>query len=136
MRTPDEITNTQDIIDSRDIIARIEYLESVMEDAKSDYEDLEPEEREEFPSLEDYIADRYFDEAEELKNLQALAEECDGVPDWIYGATLIRDGYFTEFAQEECEDLGYISKDFPWWIVVDWEKNRREYPARLHQRRL
>lgn len=38
-----------------------------------------------------------------------------------YPITLIRDEYFTTYVQELCEDIGYISKDFPGWIAIDWE---------------
>ncbi len=33
-------------------------------------------------------------------------------------------GYYeddAEFAQELCEDIGYIPKDFPWFITIDWK---------------
>ena len=39
--------------------------------------------------------------------------------------TLIRDSYFTEYAEELVTDCGYISKDFPHWIAVDWDATAR-----------
>ena len=59
---------------------------------------------------------------EELDNLRKLKEQCEGYSDWKYGETLIRESAFTDYVQELCEDCGYISKDFPWWICIDWDK--------------
>jgi hypothetical protein len=94
----DEISNTDDVIDSRDIIARIEELESLMG----------PE------TTEDEIA--------ELEALKALAAEAEPyAPDWIYGAALIRDSYFEQYAEELVKDCGYIPQGIPSWIEIDWE---------------
>ena len=100
------ITNYDDVVDSRDVIARIEELESEMED-------LEGQELENWK--EDY--------QDELDSLKALAEEAEGSPDWEYGETLIRDSYFTEYAEELCKDIGEIPKELPWYIAnhIDWD---------------
>jgi hypothetical protein len=92
-----EIGNTEDIIDSRDVIARIEYLES-------------DEERTE-------------EETDELTALQALAEEAsDYAEDWQYGAVLIRDSYFKEFAEEFASDIGAIDRNANWPLChIDWD---------------
>ena len=94
-----EINNTQDIIDSRDIIARIEELE-----ASEELEELEE------------------DEKEELEILQALDDEGRGWPDWEHGTTLINDTYFTEYAQDLAEDLGLVN-DYTMWpaTCINWE---------------
>lgn len=98
-RTPDLRGN--DLIDSRDIIARIADLESDIDDTP---EGEEP------------------DENEELQALRALQAEAEGCGDWEYGATLILDSYFQEYAQELAEDIGAISKDMPWPAChIDWE---------------
>lgn len=57
---------------------------------------------------------------EELDILLKLQEECEGYSDWKYGETLIRESYWEDYVQELVEELGYISKDFPWWIEVNW----------------
>lgn len=95
-----EISNTDDVIDSRDIIERIEELQGI-------------EERDE-------------EEQTELGNLLALQEEAEGyAPDWKYGCALIRDSYFTEYTRELCDDIGSVPKDFPHWIEIDWEATAR-----------
>lgn len=101
------ITNNQDTIDSRDIIERIEYLEGMKEEVELEGDPMDEE------------------EAEELQQLKALAEEVDGYSGWDDGVQLIRESYFKEYCQELCEDIGDIPKDLPWYIVVDWEATAR-----------
>src|SRR3990167_2818967 len=77
-----EITNSEDIIDSRDVLARIEYLE----------------------------------------------EEAEGyASDWIYGAALIRETHFVEYAQELAEDIGTVKSDAEWPLRhIDWDAAAEE----------
>lgn len=94
--------NTDDVLDSRDIIARIEELEESGEDCDES-------------------------ETEELRALRALAEEASGSPDWQYGETLIRDSYFREYAQELAEDIGVIDRNARWPTrCIDWEQAASE----------
>lgn len=98
-----EISNTDEIIDSRDIIARITELEG-------------QEERDD-------------DEHEELDQLKSLAEEAEGyVENWTYGATLIHENYFTEYAEEVASDIGdYNPRNVRWpYTCIDWEKAAEE----------
>lgn len=106
-----EITNSQDVIDSRDMIERISELESELlnEDGVLD---LETEDED------------YRDKAAELGILQAVAEEGNGyAPDWVYGATLIRDSYFEDYARELADDIGAIDSHTAWpHTCIDWEE--------------
>ena len=99
-RTTTEITNSEDVIDSREIIDRIAYLE--------DSEDA--------------------DEIEERAALVALAEQAEGyAPDWQYGRTLIRDSYFKDYAMELAEDIGAIDSNASWPnTCIDWDQAARE----------
>ncbi len=100
----DEITNSLDIIDSRNIIARIEELEG-MEKALS---------------LEGNPMDE--EDAEELTKLKALTEEADS-SEWECGVTLISEDYFEEYAQDFAEDIGAIEKGGQWPTNhIDWER--------------
>jgi len=95
-----EITNFENVIDSRDVIARIEELEEETEDIEL---------------------------VEELQHLKALAEEASDSKDWEYGETLIRDSYFEEYAQELAEDIGAIPQDLKWpFTCIDWEEAASE----------
>ena len=95
-----ELSNRNDVIDSRDVIERIEELESLTED-------------------NDVLRE---DNDDELAALEALAEQCSEVPDWEYGETLIRRSYFVDYCKELCEDCGYIPRDLPAFIEIDWQK--------------
>lgn len=98
-----EITNFEDIIDSRDIIARIEYLEELGEN------DLDE------------------DALQELESLKNLAEEGESCADWSYGEALIRDSYFVEYAQELAEDIGALENCDHWPATcIDWDRAARE----------
>ena len=99
-RTTTEITNSEDVIDSREIIDRIAYLE--------DSEDA--------------------DEIEERAALVALAEQAEGyAADWQYGEQLIRDSYFKDYAMELAEDIGAVDANASWPnTCIDWDQAARE----------
>lgn len=108
----EEITTSDDIIDSRDVIARMGYLRSFCED--EDGEILTPE-----TAPEDHAN---IEEIEEYAKLQALCDEAeDYASDWKYGATLIRDSHFEDYARELAEDTGAVSRDAQWPLQhIDW----------------
>ncbi len=97
------INNTNNVIDSRDVIARIEELEA------------DPE------SLDG-------DDVDELRALKALAEQAeDYCEDWHHGATLIRGSYFKDYAMALADDLGAIPSDATWPCnCIDWKQAARE----------
>jgi hypothetical protein len=99
----EQITHYEDLIDSREVIARIEYL------ADDDYE-------------------RDEDEDAELAALRALADEAAGyAADWQYGETLIRDSYFKQYAEQLAEELDLIPQDAKWPATcIDWDQAARE----------
>ncbi len=103
MNTPP--VNTDDVIDSCDVIARIEELEAELEEARDDGEDL------------DAVMDS------EYNALKELAKEGEGSPDWPHGGVLIRDTYFKEYAQELAEDCGMVTDGANWPNnCIDWEQ--------------
>lgn len=95
-----EVNNNQDIIDSRDIIKRIEKLQDIEE--------------------------RDDDENAELKTLLKVQEEGESSPDWTYGETLIRETYFEEYITELIHDCYPMPKEmnsgeWPWrHIKIDY----------------
>lgn len=140
-----EISNSEDVIDSRDVIERIEELESEWQDLVDTVTDAEdtladandptsaiadnPSEIVELEGAVDSAKDELeqwdTDNGDELKALKELAEEGGGSPDWKYGESLIRDSYWTEYVQQLLEDCGDLPKDLPHYIEIDWERTAR-----------
>ncbi len=136
------IDNSQDVMDSRDIIARIDELtgerDTALEEAKEEFEAARISARIEaaadnMPAPEETDFDEAAwvwdddDSRDELKALEALAEEASGSPDWPHGETLIRASYFETYAQDLADDLGYIKADVHWpYNCIDWERAARE----------
>lgn len=110
------ISNSQDIIDSRDVIARIEELESERTDIEGQ------------PDNADTLAAWDEDYGTELKALTALADEAEGyAADWQHGEALIRDSYFQEYAQQLAEDIGAIDNNAKWPnTCINWDEAASE----------
>lgn len=137
------ISNMDNLIYSRDVVARIEELESEREALVADLND-----EKEHPAMSDDANDpaaivkaenavmdamaalaAWDDEnADELATLKKLAEEgADSAADWEYGETLIRDSYFREYAMELADDIGAIPANAGWPLeCIDWDQAARE----------
>lgn len=115
-------TNMDDVIDSRDVIARIQELE----DELQDLEDAADEMADDTVRCTEIMAEisewRSGDNGQELKALRALASEAeDYAPDWQHGETLIRESYWPTYAKQLVEDVGDLPHNIPHYIVIDWE---------------
>jgi hypothetical protein len=112
------ISNTDDVIDSRDVIARIEEVRDLL--------DL---------GSVTFTNDERRDAALELAALEKLAEEASGSPDWNYGETLIRESYFTDYIEQligDCYEMPreLSSGEWPWrHVTVDYEAAAEEAKA-------
>ena len=95
------VTSGDFVIDSRDVQALIDDFESMGDELD-------------------------VDEAERLATLLKLKEDAsDYSSEWDYGEQLICEDYWIDYVKELCEDCGYIPKDFPHWIDIDWESTAR-----------
>jgi hypothetical protein len=122
-----EISNTDDVIDSRDVIARIEELQNERDNWQ------ETNELPDFPGYDEaeegskWYEWEESEEGLELKALLDLQNDAEGSPDWQYGETLIRDSYFQDYAEQLAEDIGAINSDATWPNnCIDWEKAASE----------
>lgn len=114
------IDNTVDIIDSRDVIQRIQELKDEWSEAT---EEVSPDWY--VLSEDDWAVGLGWDGAREIVALLELAEEGQELADWEYGETLVRDSYFTEYAEQLAEDIGAIdlSASLNWPLqYIDWER--------------
>lgn len=115
------VDNSEDVLDSRDIIARLEELQS-----DRDSYVLGAPDGTETPNPDGWREDNPGD-ALELDSLEKLAADGESYSeDWEHGAALIRDSYFTEYAQEMLEDCGTIPANLPAYIHIDWEATARD----------
>lgn len=121
--TAKEISNTDDVIDVREITERVEYLEEqpTLDDDGACY------------SCGSYLKDGDEDhesdcEVLELQRLSALLDDLKdtggGDHDWRdgwYPLLLVRDDYFETFAREEAESIGLIDREVNWpYTCIDW----------------
>ena len=107
MATQTDTSNGANILDARDLIARVEELEAT-----------DPREEDE------------QDELDQLSALLAELRDNGGDEEWRgawYPLTLIRESYFGEYAQELAEDIGAIGHDAPWPLHhIDWKAASEE----------
>lgn len=106
------ISNRDDVIDSRDVIERIEELKDERDTA----------------ALAEELTAWDEENGEELAVLLALEEEAEGyAADWKYGEALIRDSHFREYAQQLAEDNGEVRDDATWpHNCIDWDEAARQ----------
>lgn len=87
---------TEDQIDSREIIERIEELEAEQADLV---------ERLSNGAITEGDMQAFDNEqGAELDALRALATEAESSPDWAYGEQLIHDSYFMEYTEQLIDD--------------------------------
>ena len=145
------ISNVDDVIDSRDIIERIEELESdrdilddAVEEAQCAVDEAEQEPLDEgieglfdikvnalYTKLNDAISarDNWGDE-QEYEILKKLAEEGkEYASDWKWGETLIRYDNWVAYARDLTIDCGYMPSDIPSFLVIDWEATANNIAA-------
>ena len=111
--------DTRDLAETREELKQ-SILDSFLEnfphyEAMTDtFEDIRFEEEEIESWREDWI-----DEIEIITDINNLEDEVGS--EWEYGVTLIEEDEFEDFIREDLVDIGYIPKDFPSWIEIDWE---------------
>lgn len=110
-------------LDTRDLqIEREELKQSILdsfldtfphyEDMTDSFEDIRFEEEE----IESWKED-WLDELKQIEEIDNIENKCQ----FSFGESLIEEDYFEEYCEELVTDCGYISRDFPSWIEIDWE---------------
>jgi len=129
-----------DIIDSRDVIARIDDLESDIEDFEEEIEQID----EALQSIDDGVYDKGAEpdrtmlehereqaelQLEEAQDELAIWREFeDAEPtDWLYGEAFIRDEHFPDYARQLAEDIVADLRTAEWpFNCIDWTKAAEE----------
>lgn len=150
-------TRSDNIIDSRDVIERIDELDTAADFAvESEQEELtfclmtKSQYREETcawlrslglnrtadETAEEHEADEGLDAEElaELADLRALRDQAEDCGDWDHGEALIHEDHFQDYARDMAADLGYVHDDRHWpYTCIDWEQAandlRHDYTA-------
>lgn len=145
-----DLTLTEDIIDSRDIIARYEdlndeyqFLMDELEDANETLDDYRknPDDLDStLKSLEEFVEDAQnaldefnssFDK-DEMDTLKEIIDECDHSNEFQHGCGLIREDYFVEYITDlihDCYDFPeeLESGQWPWnHASIDYESAANE----------
>lgn len=110
--------DTRDLLEEReDLKATIlaDFNEMFPEYETDDFENILFEEEEIQSWKEDWL-----DEIVEITDIEKLEDEVGS--EFEYGVTLIEEDEFEDYCRDLIEECGYISKDFPSWIEVDWSK--------------
>jgi hypothetical protein len=146
-----DISNRDDVIDSRDVIAKIEEMkEEIFDmidgmeiDGIDDADDLINHVAKKIDHSEDCstcdmiitalvyngkTSDDLDEAIDELKPLADLAGEAsDYAEDWDHGETMIRGTYFKEYAQQLADDIGAIDSSATWPMnCIDWDQAANE----------
>ena len=140
MRNPKTLHDlmSQEFFDSRELIERLEELESDRASLKDELEDRQEAHEaavkagdttaalaagEEVQEAADDIAEWDDDNLEELEVLREANEQGENdVSDWSHGETLIAEEHFTEYARELAYDIGALQGNEQWpHNHIDWE---------------
>lgn len=127
-----DINNSEDILDVRDIIARVEALREEREDWA-----LDAAQDRSMNAARELWGAEFPDELAELDLLEDLLSELAGYGgdeqwegDW-YPVTLIRDSHFEAAMDELLDDIGDLPKDLPSYltITVDYRALQQDYSS-------
>lgn len=111
--------DTRDLAERREELKQ-EILDSFLEsfphyeEMTESFEDILFEEEE----IESWKED-WQDELDQISIINELEDEIGS--EFNYGTPLIPEVDFTDYTIDLLEEFGYISKDFPSWIEIDWE---------------
>lgn len=118
---------TDDMIDTRNIIERFEELEGQREAMREEF-DADPGNA--GVDFDNWVCNQVGfsrEEQDELEQLTVILDDLKGYGgdeqwrgDW-YPLTLIREDYFTEYAEELVKDCEGLPRNLPSYIEIDWE---------------
>ncbi len=129
------ILDTRTLAERREALKQ-EILDSFLEnfphyeEMTESFEDIRFEE-EEIESWKEY----FEDELKEIEEIDDVENELGS--EFEYGVTLVDVDDWEEFVEQDLEDIGYIPKDFPSWIEIDWKATannvRQDYTEVTYQ---
>lgn len=124
-----------DIIDVRDVIARVEELREAVAEIKDEFDSVPENEGVDFANIVRNHPNFSSEEYDELQTLEELLSDLCGYGgdeqwegNW-YPVTLISESYFETEMDEMLEDIGVIPKNIPSYltITVDYNALKQDY---------
>ena len=97
----------EDILNSQDVIDRMEELQDEINELLENSEEADPK------------------IIEELKELEGFAKYASEVDDWEHEAYFIRDRNFTDYTRDLAEDCYEIPSEWP-FRCIDWKQASEE----------
>jgi hypothetical protein len=127
--------DTRDLIERRDELKEgilnsfLETFEHYKERTES-FEDILFEEEE----IQDWKEDWGYD-LEEIDQIDKIEYILGS--EFQYGVTLVREDYWEEYVEDLLVEIGYLPKDLPCWIEIDWASTaynvKKDYEEVLYQ---
>jgi len=131
------ISHKADVIDSRNVIARIDDLGGSFQDAYDTFVEEYTGPGEALPDFDDWLteisqADDHIDQddAIELIELRKLATQCESYGSWSSGEELIRRRHFVRYIKEWSRSVNAVSDNDDWlYNHIDWDAAAAEREA-------
>lgn len=114
------------ILDTRDLAEKRTELQEEILTAFNEQFNTEHESFDDIDfNSDEYDADDISDFEDIWNDEMTHISEIDSIEDifsseFDYGVTLVENDDFEDYTRELLEELGYIPKDFPTWIEIDW----------------
>jgi hypothetical protein len=118
-----EYIDTRDLIQERDELKEniLNVYNERFEDQVYDYDDIEfSEDYEEGEEPIDEFTGEWIDELNSIREIDELEPEVGN--EFQHGCTLIPIEEFEDYCRDLLEECGYIPKDFPSWIVINYDE--------------
>lgn len=106
-------TDSRDLIERRDALLEEKGVADLDDD---DDDDVSAEVLDAVGKLNGFTEEQQ----DELNALEDAISEI-GETYAIDGVSLIPESEFVEYAEQLCKENGYVDKNIPWWIVIDWD---------------
>ena len=123
-----DFSNTDDLIDIRDIFEKIGELEDLIESRQFEIDEIKEDTNREIDDELDMLLAELSDTESELNILTEFISDFAGYGgdeeyngEW-YPGTLVRDSYWNDYCKETCEEIGDIPNNLPSYIEIDWER--------------
>jgi hypothetical protein len=115
---------SKEVLDTRDLIERRDELK---QDILDSFLDIFPHYEERTDTFEDILfeeeeiqdwKEHWIQEIEEIEEIDKIENSLGS--EFEYGVTLVREDYWEEYVEDLLVEIGYLPKDLPCWIEIDW----------------